>query len=217
MRGSRDPAFPPRQLGARGRDAGRHGALTPLDEYRFDVGGWFVLPGPLSAADLARVRSGAEELQGMRSGSPTLHELLCGHPTLRATLEELVSLGDYYGGPSEGVPQLLTPPAPLDDATGDGYLRQWAGGRACALICMVPGRPLGLPACARQPHGRHTEPRRRARPGRAPGPGITRPEGDAGGVLCPPLNARDVLVHAASMVWGRRGGNGSAGSASHGR
>ena len=190
------------------------------------MGGWFVLPGLLSAADLARVRSGAEQVQGSSADA----ELLCGHPSLRATLAELVSLGDFYGEPSEGVPQLLTPPAPLDDATGDGYLRQWADGRVRdyakhyevkhgARVCMgvrviwclddrsdfllVPGSHLaGIPT----PAGVLGQ----------GAPGITGPGGDAGGVLCPPLNAGDVLVHAASMVWGRRGGNG-AGSASHGR
>ena len=103
------------------------GTLTPLDEYRFDVGGWFVLPGLLSPAHLARLSARAELTHEDA-------EALSVDPILRATLKDLMTLGDYNpdtqgGEGGEGVPQLLTPPAPLDGAISDGFLRQWADGR----------------------------------------------------------------------------------------
>ena len=195
------------------------GALTPLDEYRFDVGGWFVLPGLLSPADLALALQEAASADATGGAADSTTELLCGHPTLHATLAELMPLGDYNDESSGGVPQMLAPPAPLDDAGGDGFLRQWADGvvrdhakhyevkhgkRVCMGVrvvwclddgsdfVLVPGSHL---ASIPTPTGVLGQ-------GAA---AIKGPAGDAGGIVCPPLNPGDVLIHAASMVWGRSG------------
>ena len=77
--------------------------------------------------------------------------------------------------------------------------------RSCRRVCcldgdsdflLVPGSHLASVPTPRGVLGQGAE-------------GITGPQGDAGGVVCPPLAPGDVLVHAASLVWGRRGGDGA--------
>jgi hypothetical protein len=204
----------------------RNGAtLDPLDEYRFEAGGWLVLPGVLSLEDLGRLDFFDESMTEEGSSSAAEHLSLTGVNAavgVRAVVDALMWPGAAAAGSSLRH-ELLQLPSPLDNGGSDGYLVQWADGRVrdyakhyqthhghrvCmgvrAVWCMsgssdfvlVPGShtaSVPTPACVL---GRGS-------------PLLSGPVGDAGGVCLPPLKAGDVLLHAANMVWGRRGGAGS--------
>lgn len=208
-------------------------ALSELDEYRFEAAGWFVLPAILSVEDLAELNAlldvsppAPAAPPGTTAGPGTRqHALLTqlgGHPCVRAAIDMLVSgkVQDPNAEQSPPLHALLRPPSVLRDGGTDGFLEQWAdgkirdygktyltsnGSRVCTGVCavwcldessdflLVPGSH-----CASVPT-----------PASVLGQGsvmIHGPAGDAGGVKLPPLKPGDVLLHAANMVWGRRGG-----------
>ena len=199
---------------------GPRDALSELDEYRFEAGGWFVLPAILGAEEVAGLNALLDGAAGGGGGPQQLAEL-ADHPSVRAAIDVLVS-GKVRDPDAEGRPlhELLRPPSVMRDGGSDGFLEQWAdgqirdygktfhrsnGSRICtgvtAVWCLddlsdfvlIPGSH-----CASLPT-----------PAGVLGQGsamLRGPAGDAGGVKLPPLKAGEVLVHAANMVWGRLGG-----------
>ena len=160
-------------------------------------------------------------------GGPGAQQLLGelgSHPSVQAAVDMLVA-GKVRDPDAEGRPlhELLRPPGLLRDGGSAGFLEQWADGKVrdygktyltsngsrictgvCAVWCLddhsdfllIPGSH-----CASLPT-----------PAGVLGQGsamIRGPAGDAGGVKLPPLKAGEVLLHAANMVWGRRGGTGA--------
>ena len=203
--------------------------LSPLDEYRFEAGGWLVLPQVLDVATLARLNSSLDDdtltTPVAAAQYDELAEQIAGDcAPVRATVDALMwparARDEPHGTPPLLQHRLLHRPAPLRGGGSDGFLQQWADGqfrdhakhyqthhgvRVCmgvrAVWCLDDGSDFLLVP------GSHaaSAPTPRSVLGQG-SPLIHGPAGDAGGAQLPPLRAGDVLLHATNMVWGRRGG-----------
>ena len=107
------------------------GALSALDEYRFEAGGWLVLPAVLTAEQVACLNTRVDEPHSVVA---TDDGLLGAHPSVRATLDLLmgrtpaaVKEAAVSGSPPAHVQ--LRPPALLRDGGSLGFLEQWADGK----------------------------------------------------------------------------------------
>lgn len=190
------------------------GSLSALDIYRFDASGWCVLPGVLTASQLASLATDDSDT--------ALLAALAADLSVSAAVDTLVA-GTVHDASEPGarpLHELLEASAAMPDGGSEGFLQQWGDGlvrdhakdyhthhgqRVCmgvrAVWCLdwdsdfllIPGsHTAAIPT-----------------PAAVLGPGsplINGPDGDAGGVKRPPLQPGDVLLHAANMVWGRRGG-----------
>jgi hypothetical protein len=84
-------------------------ALSELDEYRFEAGGWLVLPAILTVDELAALNALLDEPGGASGGGA--QQLLAGlgsHPSVCAAIDMLVS-----GKVRVGIIPIVTPQCPV--------------------------------------------------------------------------------------------------------